>query len=113
MKMLVKARPNIETTSIPKNCFRKVFHKIGTSGAFDIFIMACIILNMLTMAMEYETQSSTYAFVVGLFNTIFTIIFILEFIIKFIGLGISYFYNGWNLFDFTVVAGSVVDFTLS
>jgi len=51
MKMIVKATPDLETTSKPKNKIRKKIHDFVTGANFkcnffDIFIMSCIILNM-------------------------------------------------------------------
>jgi hypothetical protein len=47
MKMIVKAKPDLETTNVPKNKHRKKLHEFVTSNKFDIFIMSCIILNMI------------------------------------------------------------------
>jgi len=46
MKMITNARPNLETTNVPKNRCLKFVHKIVTNGFFDGIIMTCIILNM-------------------------------------------------------------------
>jgi len=39
MKMVIKAKPDLETTFIPKGKFRKMLHSFVTSNAFDIFVM--------------------------------------------------------------------------
>lgn len=40
MKMILKAKPDIETTYIPKNKFRKKLHTFVNHYIFQIFIMA-------------------------------------------------------------------------
>ena len=50
MKMIINSSPDLETTYIPKGKFRKRLHSIVTSNSFDVFIMICILLNMLLMA---------------------------------------------------------------
>jgi len=47
MKMIIKARPNLETTNVPKSKCLKFFHKLVTNPVFEISIMVCIVLNML------------------------------------------------------------------
>lgn len=39
MKMIVKAKPDLETTNEPKNKSLKKLHKFVTHFGFDIFIM--------------------------------------------------------------------------
>lgn len=59
--------------------------------------MMCILLNIVTMMMNYETAKSSYSSALTMANYIFTIIFTLEAIIKLSAFGITgYFMNGWN-----------------
>ena len=46
-------------------------------------------------------------------NYVFTGIFALESIIKLLGLGRAYFTDNWNIFDFTVVIGSIASIFLT
>jgi len=76
--------------------------------------MVVIILNMIQMAMIYDEASEEYLFGLEVLNYIFTSIFVLEAVIKLIGLGgKNYFQDGWNRFDFFVVAASVTEIFLS
>lgn len=59
-RLILSQSPEYETTNVPKNPRRKRFHDLVTSRAFEITIMTCIVLNMLQMAMEYETSSEEY-----------------------------------------------------
>lgn len=72
--------------------------------------MCCIIGNILTMSMQYETSPSSYDNVVSLVNLAFSVVFISECLMKLIAYGIDgYFYKSSNRFDFFVVLMSLID----
>ena len=50
-----------------------------------------------------EKQPNLYTFI-ETFNVVVFIIFILEFFAKFLCMGLNYYKDGWNIFDFTVLA---------
>ena len=79
-----------------------------TNQKFDICIMAVILLNMLTMAMEHHDQDETFAEILGYINLSFIIIFTVECVLKLIGLRHFYFKFPWNIFDFVVVVLSIL-----
>lgn len=87
--------------------WRRLFYVISMMTYFDVAITVVIVLNMLTMCIDFYNAPGS----VGLFGTtsniFFTTIFVCEAIIKLIGLGKYYFYNPWNDFDFVVVFFSV------
>ena len=58
--------------------------------------------------MSWLGQPETWKFVLGILNYIFTGIYTIEFLIKFIGLKSAYFYDGWNVFDFSIVVSAGV-----
>lgn len=51
---------------------------------------------------------SNIILIVEAVNFVFTIIFCLEALVKIIGFGTRYFYDGWNVFDFAIVLGSIL-----
>ena len=94
MKMIVKARPEINKR--PRNKYSEWLHeKTKGETKFDAFIMVCIVLNMVQMALNYEGQTESYTALLEFTNYIFTAIFAIESLLKLIAQGISYFYNGW------------------
>jgi hypothetical protein len=111
-KMIIAARPDYETTNVPENKHRKKFHAFVGHNAFDIFIMSCIVLNMIQMACLFEGASAEYLAVLDYVNYIFTTVFACEALLKLIAYGKTYFYNAWNKFDFIVVISSLVDIAL-
>ena len=81
-----------------------------THSTFDLTIMSCIILNILSMCVTFYGESESWTFALDICNYIFTSIFFIEMILKLYGLGIySYFKDNWNRFDFSIVLGSIVE----
>jgi len=58
--------------------------------------MFCIVLNIIVMAMKYETAGKTYSEILVWCNLAFTFIFIFEALLKIFAYGRMYFNNGWN-----------------
>lgn len=61
------------------------------------------------MALVYDGASPEYNDVLEKLNLTFTIVFISEAVLKLIGMGLLYFQDPWNRFDFFVVIASVID----
>jgi len=62
-KMIIKAKPDFESSNVPKSKFRKFFHQVVITNKFEILIMGCIILNMVQMAIIYDGASDLYSYV--------------------------------------------------
>ena len=113
MKMIVKAKPDLETTNEPMNKYLKKLHAVVVSKSFEIFIMICIVLNMVQMGLTYEGEPADYTLSLLIINYIFTGIFIIECILKLLAFGLTYFQSSWNVFDFIVVICSIIDILLT
>lgn len=112
MKMICDEQPEI--IKIPKNPIRRwAFDFTRDEGTFANFIMACIILNIFTMAATFEGQSDSYSNVLEKINYFFTAAFTLECASKLIAHGGHYFSSGWNKFDFFVVSASFLDIVMA
>ena len=85
-----------------------LFYNLSRNQKFDIFIMIFIMLNMLTMAIEFEGMSKEYQEGLDYVNIAFLTIFTLECVIKLLGLRHYYFKEPWNVFDFVVVVVSLL-----
>lgn len=81
---------------------------ITHSNWFENFIMFCIILNTVVMALVWFDEPQDLAPVIEIVNYIFMAIFTLEAIIKIIALKKMYFEDSWNRFDFTIVSLTLV-----
>lgn len=65
------------------------------------------------MAISYYGAPYSYNYTLEIINYIFTAIFTLEAIFKLIPYGLLYFKSSWNVFDFIVVIGSLMDIILN
>jgi hypothetical protein len=112
MKMICDEEPEI--IKIPKNKIRRwCFDFVDDEGPFANFIMACIILNIFSMAATFEGQSDAYSGILEKINYFFTAAFALECIMKLIAHSSHYFSSGWNKFDFFVVSASFLDIVMA
>jgi len=76
--------------------------------------MVLIVLNIVTMGMNYEGSSSSYDSLLDNINIFFTACFFVELVLKYIAFGNSGFWaNVWNKFDFFVVFSSLLDISMS
>ncbi|XP_048587790.1 voltage-dependent P/Q-type calcium channel subunit alpha-1A isoform X2 [Nematostella vectensis] len=86
--------------------------KIVDSRPFEYFIMTLIALNTLILMMKFYQEPTLYRYYLDLFNSIFTFMFTAEALLKLIAFRTNYFRDNWNVFDFVVVLGSLLDFVL-
>ena len=102
------------TPEMPKNKFRAILFKITRHRGFDIFLMFCIIANIIVMGLNYEGAPSSYNTILENINYFFTAVFIVEFLLKIIAFGYkTYFSSNWNKFDFGVVFCSVAEIIIT
>jgi hypothetical protein len=116
LTQILDTKPEFEKsfTVTKKSKFQRYFNMIATNRYFDFFIMGIIVMNLVVMAMDFESGPLVYESSLDVINLIFTSIFISEAIIKILGLGFKgYFYYSWNVFDFFVVCSSLVDIVVS
>jgi len=84
---------------------RRILFYVVTSAAFEFFIMAIILLNMFSMAMDHYQINPTFSLTLTILNYFWTAIFVTEAVLKLGGLGlVQYFKDWWNCFDFGVTA---------
>ncbi|XP_062855053.1 calcium channel, voltage-dependent, L type, alpha 1S subunit, b [Trichomycterus rosablanca] len=99
---------------IPKNPFQYQFWYLVTSCYFEYLMFLLIILNTLCLGMQHCNQSDHITKLSDILNVIFTVLFTIEMILKLIAFKAKgYFGDPWNVFDFLIVIGSIVDVVLS
>jgi voltage-gated sodium channel len=79
--------------------------KITESGWFTGFILACIIVNAITLGIDaHFGESNPWHPLFENLDLLFLLIFTLELVLEFLASGPKrYFKNGWNIFDVIVV----------
>lgn len=90
------------------SCFRDIMIKMVEHSAFDTFIMGCIIANTIVLMIKWYGMSESVVNLIQNVNYGFMAIFTLEAIFKLIALRKNYFRVGWNIFDFSVVVGTLI-----
>ncbi|XP_038047378.1 sodium/hydrogen exchanger 10-like [Patiria miniata] len=108
-----------KTQEIPDARFAisRVMFAISNHVAFEVSIMAIIILNMIPIIMAFVVQEDHPLYVqykpgLKISNYIFTVIYSLEAIIKVIGWRKYYIFSNWNKFDLFILIMSFVDIIL-
>uniref|UniRef100_A0A3B4GVP0 Voltage-dependent L-type calcium channel subunit alpha n=1 Tax=Pundamilia nyererei TaxID=303518 RepID=A0A3B4GVP0_9CICH len=108
----LKARPL--KCYIPKNPYQYRVWYIVTSCYFEYLMFFLIMLNTLCLGMQHCNQSDHVTKLSDILNLIFTVLFTVEMILKLMAFKArGYFGDPWNVFDFIIVIGSVVDVILS
>ncbi|KAG5274596.1 hypothetical protein AALO_G00138030 [Alosa alosa] len=108
----LKARPL--RCYIPKNPYQYKVWYIVTSCYFEYLMFLLIMLNTMCLGMQHCNQSQHVTDLSDMLNVIFTVLFTVEMILKLMAFKAKgYFGDPWNVFDFVIVIGSVVDVTLS
>jgi len=112
--LIFKAKPNFNLAKPPKVAWKLKIYKIINYWAFDPFILLLIMLNVVTMSLNYYQADKEYIENLAMINSILTWVFIVECAMKLTSYGPrAYFHDGWNQFDFFVVSSSIVDLLLS
>lgn len=94
---------------------KKTCQSIASSTTFNYFIIFLILLSAIILGLEtVDTIHLNYGQVLSIGNHVILSFFILEAIIKMVSVlpQISqYFYDGWNIFDFTIIILSLIPFS--
>ena len=118
-----KKDPPLEGKSLwifsPTNGLRKLCSIVTNHNAFGIFIMVCIIISTLTLALEepLEDPKSNKLKVINNIDKVTTTIFTIEAVLKIIAHGFilngkkSYLRNSWNILDFIIVVSALLSLT--
>ncbi|XP_025029510.1 voltage-dependent L-type calcium channel subunit alpha-1S [Python bivittatus] len=108
----LKARPL--RCYIPKNPYQYQIWYLVTSSYFEYLMFFLITLNTICLGMQHYKQSEMMNQLSDVLNVVFTILFTIEMILKLIAFKAKgYFGDPWNVFDFLIVVGSIIDVILS
>ncbi|XP_063303736.1 voltage-dependent L-type calcium channel subunit alpha-1C isoform X6 [Pelobates fuscus] len=108
----LKARPL--RRYIPKNQYQYKVWYVVNSTYFEYLMFVLILLNTICLAIQHYGQSCSFKEAMNILNMLFTGLFTVEMILKLIAFKPKgYFIDPWNVFDFLIVIGSVVDVILS
>uniref|UniRef100_A0A7M4G1I1 Voltage-dependent L-type calcium channel subunit alpha n=1 Tax=Crocodylus porosus TaxID=8502 RepID=A0A7M4G1I1_CROPO len=108
----LKARPL--RRYIPKNQYQYKVWYVVNSTYFEYLMFILILLNTICLAMQHYGQSCMFKEAMNILNMLFTGLFTVEMVLKLIAFKPKgYFSDPWNVFDFLIVIGSIIDVILS
>uniref|UniRef100_A0A8P4GB51 Voltage-dependent L-type calcium channel subunit alpha n=1 Tax=Dicentrarchus labrax TaxID=13489 RepID=A0A8P4GB51_DICLA len=108
----LKARPL--RRYIPKNPYQYKVWYVVNSTYFEYLMFTLILLNTICLAMQHHGQTINFNDAMNILNMLFTGLFTVEMILKLIAFKPrGYFSDPWNVFDFLIVIGSIIDVILS
>ncbi|CAL4059400.1 unnamed protein product, partial [Meganyctiphanes norvegica] len=105
-------KPNRQPALIVKivRKFRNIIKKLVDHRFFQRGILVAILINTLSMGIEYHDQPETLTSIVEMSNIVFSTIFATEMFLKVIADGpFGYISNGFNVFDGTIVIISIIE----
>lgn len=111
--LVLKASP-LKKPQPPNNIIRRVIFNIERNKYFNRFILGCIILNTMVLALKWYMQPDWVDRFTELLNYIFVAIFTAEALIKMIALNpLGYLKSSsWNRYDFFILLGSYLGIVL-
>ncbi|MDX6587173.1 MAG: voltage-gated sodium channel [Solirubrobacterales bacterium] len=89
----------------------RICKRIADSGRFQGFILVVIVLNAITLGVQTYDLSENLESTLTTLDDIFLGIFVVELIIRIAAFGSrpqDFFQDGWNVFDFIVIAAAFV-----
>jgi len=103
----MKFKPLVTLVRSP-NAVRSAAYGFVSNVKFELLVSGCIVANTVVMALTYYGENDTYGAVLEYCNLGFTLVFTLEACVKLTAFGSQYFLETWNVFDFTIVVGTLL-----
>ena len=91
---------------VPTNKWRFLCYRLINQLMFEIFLMICILVDVVFMACRYLGMSPQVDVFIATVNDIFLAAFNIEMVIKILAQGIYFFKDNWNKMDFIAVVSS-------
>lgn len=102
-KIMLKFRPVPKFKVDEKSKFKKFLLEFIVTKNFENMLVIIILVSMIPLVMQYNQSGDTYNLILDVMNYFFILLFNLEMIVKIYVYEKIFFYNGWNIFDLTVV----------
>eukprot|EP00736_Rhodelphis_marinus_P006678 Rmarinus@m.195 len=112
-RMVLKQAPKRKLKP-PRHPLRRFFFFMCIHRWFEWSILACIVLNTVSMALRHYDMSDSWEQFMTVSNIIFSSVFIFEAFVKLVAIyPTAYFADSWNCFDFVIVLGSLPGFFMA
>ena len=96
-----------------KSKCRNVICKVIKNFYFELFVTIVIFLNLIELALVYDKSFDTYPTYILVFNVLFLAVYTVETVLKLIGLGLTYWYKLWHIFEVLSLLLHYIDIILS
>ncbi len=110
--MILKSAPRLYIDHGTNRC-QALIYKVVTSRKFEMFILVCIIINTVILAVNWYSQPLYVDDLLDFISYSFAMVFFSEAILKIIALGRLYFKDRGNIFDFTIVITTIITSIIS
>jgi len=112
-KLLLAIKPKVRLGNDSSKC-RQLLIRVVLSQKFEFFILSCIAVNTVFLAMNWYDQSKALDDIFDYVSYMFLMIYALEAVVKIFALGFkAYFSENGNKFDFLIVIASIVSSVFS
>src|SRR3712207_4419144 len=89
-----------------------LFQRIADSSRFQAYITGVIVANAAVIGLETSKDVvAAYGPLLAAANTLFLVVFVAEILVRLLACGsrpLRFFQDGWNVFDFLIVAASML-----
>lgn len=99
-----------ETKAQGSGPFEKI-RRVAESDALESIVATLLVLNAGALALEYVADAGTWDTALWVFFWVSQVVFVVEIVLRVLGYGPrfgDFFKDGWNVFDFVLVAASLV-----
>lgn len=90
---------------------KRKLKKLVEGRSFDLMIMSLILFNAVVLGLLATPEMAVYDRILFVLDRLCLAIFIAEILMKIYVYGRDFFKNGWNVFDFAIIALSAVPLT--
>ena len=110
--MTYRIKPVAKAKENSGNKIRSLFVMVSQNVYFENFVLVCILLNTVAMALLWFDQPKDMPKFMENINYFFIFVFTAEAVIKIVALGKVYFYDSWNRYDFAIVVITILILSL-
>ena len=110
--MTYRIKPVAKAKENSGNKIRSLFVMVSQNVYFENFVLVCILLNTVAMALLWFDQPKDMPKFMENINYFFICVFTAEAVIKIVALGKVYFYDSWNRYDFAIVVITILILSL-
>ena len=111
-RMMLNFRPQLRRVA-GNHAIQQALGRVVMNPLFDVVSGGVVLANIIVIATNHNDQSAGWDSMQLVMNYVFTVLFVVEATMKITAFERRYFYEGWNQFDFFIVAVGVLDLAVT